>query len=359
MSKKKYQIQEPTPKNSLDAKEHEAEIYAAYAAYKSLSGSREHKKWTLDYVKSINKDALEYSRGKLKDYSPYGIWARMLVRGICIPEKEKKELDLLLSRLEEKNKSYAESRQHAIEERSKKHDLIVSDALTNLNVCIDQLLMHILEKKKNKFSIDGTFTKVEIPNAVYSIIIKHLGDKLNELYLARDKKDEQLVEGYSFLSKIQMKNYILSLESALEYYQAKIKTNSKTRKPRKKKEKTAEQIVKSVKYLEKDETGSIISTKPSSVVGSSGVAVLNTKTKSLILYYAKDGETLTFKGTTILNIGESKCKKIRNYDKLISDKSLICPTFTHAVKLYSSLKTKESKPKDRINTNSIILAVKR
>jgi len=359
MSKKKYQIQEPTPKNSLDIKEYEAELYAAYSAYKSLSGSREHKKWILEYAKSLNKDISIYSRGKIKDYSPYGIWARMIVRGITIPEKEKQELDSLLKRLEDKNFEYGESRQNAILERNKNHDIQIVDVLTNLNICIDGLLEHILKKNKNQFSIDTSFSRVNIPNTVYSIVIRNLTDKLNEMHMARDKKDEQLVEGYSFLSKSQLKTYITYLEKALEYYESKIQVNKKSRKPRKKKNKTAEEIIKSVKYLEKDETGSIISLNPTGVVGSSAIAILNTKSKSFILYYAKDGETLSFRGTTILNIGESKCKKIRNYEKHISDKSLICSTFAHAIKIYSSLKTKESIAKDRINANSIILAIKK
>jgi len=359
MSKKKYQIQEPTPKNSLDVKEHEAEIYAAYALYKTMSGSKEHKNWVLEYVKNNNKDASIYSKGKLKDYSPYGIWARMINRGITIPDKEKIELDSLLKRLEDKNRDYLESIQNAIVERNKKQDLQINDTLTNINVCIDNLLNHILSKKKNQFSIDGTFTRVDIPKNVYSIVIRNLSDKLNELYLARDKKDEQLVEGYSFLSKAQLKSYISTLEKAVEYYESKIQVNKSNRKPRKKKDKTADQIVRGVKYQEKDETGVIVSLLPLNVVGAKAICALNTKTKSLIVYSAKDGEVLSFKGTTLLNTSVSKCKKIRNYEKLVENKSFVFATYTHAEKFYNSLKTKESTSKTRLNSNTIILAIKK
>lgn len=359
MSKKKHQIQEPTPKNSLDEKEYESEVYAAYSAYKSLSGSREHKRWILEYAKSIGKDASLYSRGRIKDYSPHGIWARMITRGITIPEKEKEGLDSLLDKLQSKNLEYTESRQNAICERNKKHNIQMIDVLTNINVCVDQLSDHVISKKKNQFSIDSTFSNISVPASVYSSVIQHLDNKLYEMYMARDKTDEQLVEGYSFLSKTQLKKYIEYLEEIVDFYKNKSQSNKKSRKPRTKKRKTPEQLTKGVKYLEKDESGSIVSVNPTSVVGSTGVVILNTKTKTLIIYLAKEGETLSFKGTTILNIHESKSKKIRNYEKLISDKSLICLTFAHAVNLYSSLKTKEYKPKDRININSIILAVKK
>lgn len=360
MAKKKYQIQEPTPKNSLDEKEYESEVYSAYAAYKSISGSREHKKWVLDYVKTLNKESSLYSRGKIKDYSPYGIWARLLVRGISIPEKEKNELENLLKRLENKNIEYLESRQNAVEERTKKYELQTQEVLTIVNVNCDKLFEHIVSRKKNQFNIES-FSRIDVPNNLYSIVIEHIDKKLVEMYAARDKTDEQLVEAYSFLTKPQIKNYILQLEKISEYFASKIQNNRKTRKPRKKKEKTPEQIVKGVKFLEKDDSGSLVSLKPTTLVGANAVILLNVKTKSLVIYYAKDGETFNIKGSSLLNIDEQKSnmRKVRNFEEMIAKKSFNFPTFNHAQKFYSSLKTKEAKPKNRINSNSIILAVKK
>jgi hypothetical protein len=101
--------------------------------------------------------------------------------------------------------------------------------------------------------------------------------------------------------------------------------------------------------------------KPTVIIGSSGVVLLNVKTKSLVIYYAKKGETLSVKGSTLLNIDEdnSSVRKIRNFEELMNKKTFNFPTFTHADKFFTSLKTKPSKPKDRINSNSIILAVKK
>jgi len=360
MAKKKYQIQEPTPKNTLDSSDYESELYSVYGAYKSISGNREHKKWILDYVKSINKNPSIYSRGKIKDYSPYGIWARLLVRGISIPEKEKNELDNLLNRLEEKNKEYLESRQNSIVERNKKYEIQSQEILTGVNVAFDKLFEHITSKKKNQFNID-LFSHIDIPNSFYSIVIDNINSKLQEMYLARDNKDEQLAEAYSFLTKAQIKNYILQIEKIIEYFKSKIQVTKESRKPRKKKEKTPEQLVKNIKYLQKDSSGSIVSINPINIIGSISVAVLNVKTKNIIIYHAKSGEKISVKGCTLLNIDVDKCvsRKIRNFEQLIQDKSFNFPTFSHVDKFFNSLKTKPSKPKDRINTNTIILATKK
>ena len=359
MSRKKYQLQEPTPKATLDSAEYESEIYTAYAAYKSLSGSREHKKWILEYVKSLNKDPAFYSRGKIKDYSPYGIWARMIVRGIEVPERERAELDSLLKRLEEKYSIFSESRQQAQLERTKRHDLQVCNILSDVNVCIDEILQHIMKKNKNKFNVEPVLNRIQIPTTIYSSIISFLNEKLNELYLARDKKDSQLVEGYSFLSKIQLKNYISYIESVLKFCESKIETKKKTRKPRAKKQKSPEKIVKSVKYMEVDESGTIKSLSPVSVVGAKSIFVLNTKTKSIIMYSSKEGETLTFKGTTLLNVETAISKKIRNYEKDISTGSLVFATYNQTKKYFSSLKTKETVAKTRLNVNTIILTIQK
>lgn len=360
MSKRKYQIQEPTPKNTLDSKEYESEVYSVYATYKSISESKEHKKWILDYVKFLNKDASVYSRGKIKDYSPYGIWARLIVRGITIPDKEKDELDNLLKRLEEKNNEYLQSRQNAIQERTKKYEIQIQDILTSINVNFDKLYEHIVLRKKNQFNTEN-FSRITVPSNLYCIVIEHITQKLNEMYAARDKTDEQLVEAYSFLTKSQIKNYILYLEKILNLYNDKLQTNKKIRKPRKKKEKTAEQLVKNLKYLEKDESGILVSINPTLIIGSQSVCILNVKTKSMIIYHAKDGETILVKGSSLLNIDDNKSlvKKIRNFEDSLKNKVFNFPTFNHASKYFSSLKTKESKPKNRINVNSIILAIKK
>jgi hypothetical protein len=85
---------------------------------------------------------------------------------------------------------------------------------------------------------------------------------------------------------------------------------------------------------------------------------LNIKTKSLILYKSKTNETLSFKGTTLLGVDEEKSsiKKIRGFDKFIKINNLNSVNFKYTETLFSSINTKESKPKSRINEHCLFLS---
>jgi hypothetical protein len=122
-------------------------------------------------------------------------------------------------------------------------------------------------------------------------------------------------------------SYIETQEELLNYYNSKIQEKRQNRKPRKKKSKTPQQIASKVKYL--PSFNGINSMKPEQIVGCSSVVVLNIKTKSLTLYKSKTNETLSFKGSV---------------------------NFKYAETLFSSINTKESKPKSRINEHCLFLS---
>ena len=355
MAKRKT-FEEPTPTPSIDVKEYEAEVYNAYNTYRGISTSKDHKKWVTEYVAGLKKDPMIYSHGKTKDYSPFGIWARMLHRGISIPETEKKVFDEFLIRLENKYSDYLKSKKKSIEERTKKFADTLCKHLVDINIFIDECSTLILKKKKKDIDVKKTCDKFEITPAFYTEVIHFIEDKLNELYLARDKKDDQLVEGYSYFTKSQLVSYIETQEELLNYYNSKIQEKRQSRKPRKKKIKTPQQIASKVKYL--PSFNGINSMKPEQIVGCSSVVVLNVKTKSITVYKAKANETFSFKGTTLLGVDEEKStiKKIRGFDKFIKINNLNSVNFKYAETLFSSINTKESKPKSRINEHCLFLS---
>lgn len=356
---KKKTFQEPTPTPSVDEKQYESEVYNAYNTYRGISTSKDHKKWVIEYVSGEKKDPNIYSHGKTKDYTPYGIWARMLCRNISIPPTEKKVFDEFLVKLENKYNDYKKTKQKSIEERSKRFADTLCKHLIDINIFIDECSTLIQVKKKKDIDVKKSCQRFEITSPYYSEVVYFIQDKLNELYLARDKKDDQLVEGYSYFTKSQLLSYIQIQEDLLDFYQSKIVEKRQTRKPRKKKVKSANQIASKVKYQETH--NSIVSLKPEQIVGASSVIVLNTKTKALIIYKAKTNETLSFKGTTLLNIDEEKSvgKKIRGFEKFMSKNNLQSINFKYGENLFSSLNTKEFIPKSRINENCLFLSVQK
>jgi len=355
----KKTFEEPTPTPSVDEKQYESEVYTAYNTYRGISTSKDHKKWVIEYVSKEKKDPNIYSHGKTKEYSPYGIWARMLSRNISIPSAERKVFDEFLSRLETKYNDYKKTKQKSIEERTKRFADTLCKHLVDINIFVDECSSLIQRKKKKDIDVKKSCQRFEISAPYYSEVICFVQEKLNELYLARDKKDEQLVEGYSYFTKSQLLSYIEVQEELINFYQSKVVEKRQNRKPRKKKVKTAQQIANKVKYQEK--YNSIVSIKPEQIVGCSSVLVLNTKTKALIIYRAKANETLSFKGTTLLNIDEEKSvgKKIRGFEKFMSKNNLQSVNFKYGENIFSSMNTKEFVPKARVNENCLFLSIQK
>lgn len=177
---------------------------------------------------------------------------------------------------------------------------------------------------------------------------------------------EQLKEAYEFMSKKDQK---LSLElykkilDACDIIEAESKAN---RKPRKVKEKSAEQIVKKLKYKQSDEKYGLASVPAVKIPKCEVLAIFNTKTRKFGIYHAKvidpqklqrAGTGLNVKGTTITGYDEQKSlqKTIRKPDEMLPE--LRKATKPKTIKLFEGLKTTDTKMNGRINADTILLAV--
>lgn len=357
---KRKNILEPSPKNSINETQYEVEIYNSFMTYQGISSKKDNKKWILDYISFINKDISRYSHANTGEYSPHGIWARFLCRNIKIPQKEKEALDQFLSSLELKYDQAKKNRESATKDRNKKYIEIVHGYLANINTFIDSASTLILQKKKKEINVSKFCDKMNVPKPIFSEIIDYMNKQVSELRLAKNKTDEQLVEGYSYFTSTQLESYIQVYVELMQYYSDKIQSLKNNRKPRKKKQKTPEQISVRVQYQDKDPICGIVSINPSLVVNSDMVYVFNTKTKAIIYYKAKVGQTLSFKGTSLLNVDDdASCgKKIRGYEKYIKSNSFTFPTIKHIETFFSSLNTKRFTPNPRFNKNTIIIHTK-
>ena len=135
--------------------------------------------------------------------------------------------------------------------------------------------------------------------------------------------------------------------------QCKDHTISK-RKPRKVKVKTPEQLTKNVKNKEVCSDFSLMSVPPEEMIGAKEVWLYNTKYKSLAYYYSPNG--LSVKGTTLKGYDRSGNKKLRKPDTQLGE-ILGQYNFDDRMRWFGGIKTKESKPSGRINTNIVIYKV--
>lgn len=182
---------------------------------------------------------------------------------------------------------------------------------------------------------------------------------LNELKQARDGMCDQLIEGYSFLSKKDMTAFIKFIETLIDdanLWQGVAKQISQNnRAPRVKKPKPAGKQVEKLQYLKED--GNLKSILPTQIVGATQLWVYNTKYKTLGVYVCNNQHGFMVKGSTILNydVNESISKTLRKPEDVIP--SVLDLGKVALRKVLPSVRTKEKKLTGRINKDTILLRV--
>jgi uncharacterized glyoxalase superfamily protein PhnB len=180
-------------------------------------------------------------------------------------------------------------------------------------------------------------------------------DELVEL--SSGNADEQLREAYSHIARKNVKKL-------LEFYQSiftacdQIAQEAKTlKKPRAKKVKPAEELVKKIKFKVSDDKLGISSVPPASIVGAQMAIVYNTKTRKLGVYGAKTSEGLGVKGASLINFSEKSTQKtLRKPDQQI--KEFKDQNTANRVRTwFDKIKATEVKLNGRINAEIMIIKV--
>lgn len=199
------------------------------------------------------------------------------------------------------------------------------------------------------------FTKNNVVQSQLARYEHIFGRRKTELEDARDKKDDQLVEGYKHYKAADFKkriNWLTDLLSAVEQYRGVKKA---TKKARVKKAPSKEKLVAKLKYAKTDATLKIVSINPADIVGASELWIYNTKTRKLGRYVAAAYQTLGIKGTTITGFDSDKsvCKTLRKPEEKLKE-------FAKAGKIQlrkflDDIKATEAKMNGRISNDIVLL----
>ena len=193
------------------------------------------------------------------------------------------------------------------------------------------------------------------------IVAKMIADNyagfLNELQIASEKSDEQVTEGYAHIKKADMKKTIAFITNIIDSAN-KFKQNEKiirVRKPRKLKVKSADQLTKSVKYCRSFSELNLVSINPSEIIGVTSIWIYNTKYRKLGVYVSTPYQTLSVKGTTIININEelSVSKTLRKPEVQLNE--FAKATKVTLRKFLDNINGKAASLNGRLNEDTIIL----
>lgn len=129
------------------------------------------------------------------------------------------------------------------------------------------------------------------------------------LELASGNADEQLREGYKHLPRKNVKKLIEFYEAIIAACEQIAAEQKVMKKPRAAKVKPAEQVVAKLKFMLSDTKLGITSAPPATIIGSSGVAVFNVKTRKIGYYIATSSAGLGVKGTTLTGFTDKSVQK--------------------------------------------------
>ena len=334
-------------------KEYDNEFYGKFLRYDGKTTDQICKETIIDCLKTNNKPYLNLKTLHSKNFKPAGIYLKMEQDGIRLPETEKNLLEseiLNFIRLDAKRGIELEQIRKT---KSIQEKYFVQKTISEILNAIDNQILAIQKNQQLRFEFKtfiGGLTN-SIVKLVEDEIMDILERNIKEIRLAKNKKDLQLVEAYSYLTPKQLK-------FVLEFYEdlfCRLQTGLvvKAKSIRKTKPKTADKLVKKLKYKVEESDLGLRSQNPIDIIGSSIIFVYNTKNRFIYRYQST---SISVKGSTLINIDQtnSKKKKIRNPKNIFT---AINPTnLKFMERLWNGIKTKEMQAKTRINQDCIILS---
>jgi hypothetical protein len=132
---------------------------------------------------------------------------------------------------------------------------------------------------------------------------------------------------------------------------------TKVRKPREKKTKSAVDLIKNLKYQKEYGALKIVSVNPAEMIGASQVWTYNTKYRKLTRYDASGPSGIQVKGTTLIgfDVEKSSTKSVRKPEVTIQ--ALLSAGRVALRKFLEEIKTNDTLPNGRINSDTIILRI--
>jgi hypothetical protein len=180
-------------------------------------------------------------------------------------------------------------------------------------------------------------------------------DELTEL--SSGQADEQLREAYSHVARKNIKKLV-------EFYQSiftacdQIAQEAKTlKKPRAKKIKPAEELVKKIKFKVSDDKLGVTSVPAAGLIGASAAVVYNTKTRKLGIYQANSSAGLNVKGASIVDFTAKSFQKTLRKPDIQLKEFKEQNTQRRAETWFEKIKATETALNGRINAEVMILKI--
>jgi len=332
------------------------EIATTLNWYTQNKNTKDAIKYASDYFKKNYKLNIE---DIVKDYPvTFGFVCRILNNGGILSEKDKVWFNNTITKIKEDlakpkvdvvvdNKPVQPNIQDRIKEKA-------SECIGELEGLLDD---YILSKFTSNPKPYGIMHTLNIKGVHTNRILEHWKRIRAEYDNVLTTEDELIKEGYSNFSKTEIKKVVGFCDAVITDALKIVNESNKSRKPRQRKQKSPEQLVSKLKYLDKHEELKLESVMPKDIIGALQLWVYNTKSRKLGCYNAEDASGLSVKGSTIINFNENKStqKKLRKPE-------VILPEILKGGKVYlrtalDEIKAVASTLNGRLNIDTILLRI--
>jgi hypothetical protein len=330
------------------------ELMSTLNWYTQNKDTKDAVKYANDYFKKnykLNVDSV------IKNYpTTFGFVCRILNNGGSVNEKELIWFNETIVKIKE-------------DLAKPKIDVVVDDKPVQPNIqdrirekaseCIGELEGLLDEYIISKFTSNpkpyGIMHTLNIKGVHTNRILEHWKRIRSDYDNALTTEDELIKEGYSNFSKTEIKKIVGFCDSVITDAMKVVSEANKTRKPRQRKQKSPEQLVSKLKYLDKHEE--LVSENPKDIIGALQLWVYNTKSRKLGCYNAEDASGLSVKGSSIISFNESK-----SIQKKLRKPEVTLPEVLKGGKVYlrtalDDIKAVAATLNGRLNTDTILLRI--
>lgn len=365
----KYMGEEPLFVLQPDPEYRTSALAYSFTWYNWFYGKKDAKELMCQFLELSNRVQESKVMRKVADnefINTYGWLARMKLRGLELTEQEEAKFENEVSRL---LKAF-----HKPEIKESATSIVQEEVGVPARPNIQDILREKakdaageLEGMFDEFITDGkTKTKTMDIVARFNVMPQHISlitdiwkRKQTEFSDLQEGKDKQLIEGYSHLTKIQIRNIVKFIEQTLTDLNAYISVKKARKAPRARKAIPVEKQVAKLKYMKtfKDVATKLdlVSISPVKLHGASEAWVYDTAKRKLHHYIADEySKAFTVKGNTLLGFDTSK-SEIKTLRKPTEQLKEIMGSKPAARKYFNDIKAVSTTPNGRFNEGMIIL----
>jgi hypothetical protein len=364
---------EPGIPENFDKISRESFVGRCFNWYNYFCSNKEAKQFMIDYLTHTHQSNEAKKLNRVPDSkirATYGWLARLSLRGLVLTKDEQSKFTSEVKKLiadDAKNNYDDDADIVEIETNKRNVQQVMKERASDVSGEIQGFLDHYIEEgcKSNidiSTKIVNLLSEKNILPQHISIVSLPWNTLKTELQDVVTGEDKQLTEGYSHLSKQQIKNLIKFVDQVLSNIGSYTNLKQTTKAKRKRKPVSVEKQVSKLKYLRKfvDEKAklNLVSIEPTKLHNSSECYLYDTVKRKLIYVCADDlGKYLIVKGTTLLGFDTSKSqvKTIRKPGEQINAFMKVGKPASR--KLFNDINAVGTKFNGRTNVNIVILKV--